>query len=423
MNMDLTEVVEALNLTGDISRLNRDWELSSKAFKENGIFFLQPDYIWETARYLRLDEEIVRPILDAAAILRGSVSLQRLAWHCYFLLFETEGYPESDISAWPSLNAGMHEYSGLFQAVVCLSGIRKIRAFYDKKAIPPEIIVETYADLELWMREYRKKHGVWGFDQLGWLTRHLSGRLYRLGRLQFIPGEFTGKVSVFRSSGTGKLAVLSESGVVFREDGMVDGTNGIFDEKARWEASFTAGEKAFRGNPITPAGLALRQNADLSAQEWVPVLARGDVMLDVHIPAGEKLKHEACLKSYDRAMDFFHRYFPEIHFKGFMCESWLLGAQLKRLLPDSSNIVAFQSDYFRYPIRSDAGETLGRVFDEPADDFSRLPRDTPLRAAIVDDLLSGHQVSSGAGFILASMPQDQCRNDLRDIDKEERGTV
>lgn len=85
-----------------------------------------------------------------------------------------------------------------------------------------------------------------------------------------------------------------------------------------------------------------------------------------------------------------------------MCASWLLDDQLRRLPPPASNIVAFQSDYFLYPVRSDDGETIAKVFGAPLDDLSKAPEDTPLRRAIVKHLLSGRHMRSGASFILIS---------------------
>lgn len=405
MNMDLLKTAEALGITGDVSPLDRNWEQSRGSYSEGDVFFLKPGYILDMVQYLKLCEEIVRPIIDAAALISGSRELQRLAWHCHYLLFEADG-PRPNISAWPSLSASMHELSGLFQAVLCLSGVKKARSFYETNAIPANIIIDTYLDLEIWMRDYKAKHGVWGLDKLGWLLNHLSGRLYRLGRLQFIPGEFSGRIKVFRSSKTGKLAVLSEEGVTFRADGQVDGTNGIFDEENRWTSSFTAADGIFSGNPVIPSGCASNKTVELSREEWAPVLSEGDTVLDVHIPAGGKMDHDACMESYRSAIAFFGKYFPGIPFKGFACTSWLLDHQLESLISPASNIVKFQKDFYLYPILANDFQTFERVFGEKPTDLSKAPRNTPLQAAILDYVLSGHHMRSGAGFILTSMLED-----------------
>ena len=68
---------------------------------------------------------------------------------------------------------------------------------------------------------------------------------------------------------------------------------------------------------------------------------KGDNVLEVHIPAGEKLSLEECKLSFAKARDFFKKYFPDFDFKYITCHSWLLDDELKKYLPENSNILAF----------------------------------------------------------------------------------
>ena len=67
----------------------------------------------------------------------------------------------------------------------------------------------------------------------------------------------------------------------------------------------------------------------------------GDAVLDVHIPSDGKLTPEECYRSFDKAREFFPKYFPEHKFKCFTCHSWLLDDTLKKYLPSDSNIIKF----------------------------------------------------------------------------------
>lgn len=54
-----------------------------------------------------------------------------------------------------------------------------------KKHIPQEIIDDTLADIVTWTNTWSSINGSLFLKELSWLFRHLNGKLYRLGRLQF----------------------------------------------------------------------------------------------------------------------------------------------------------------------------------------------------------------------------------------------
>ena len=51
--------------------------------------------------------------------------------------------------------------------------------------ITPEVSAASLADVGLQLRINRRVHGRFGLDTWGWLTLHMAGNLFRLGRLQF----------------------------------------------------------------------------------------------------------------------------------------------------------------------------------------------------------------------------------------------
>ncbi len=68
-------------------------------------------------------------------------------------------------------------------------------------------------------------------------------------------------------------------------------------------------------------------------------------MLSVHIMYGQDLSPSACLNSFDRALHFFDRHFPDQDFEYFYCQSWLLYPPLKEVLGEKSRIRQFM-DFF-----------------------------------------------------------------------------
>ena len=66
-----------------------------------------------------------------------------------------------------------------------------------------------------------------------------------------------------------------------------------------------------------------------------------DWVLDVHIPESGPLTPAAVGDSFDSAMTFFARHFPDQPVRTAVCESWLLDPYLAEHLPPTSNVVAF----------------------------------------------------------------------------------
>lgn len=58
-----------------------------------------------------------------------------------------------------------------------------------KRGIPKYITTQTLKDINLWIHNYFVQYNKLGIEQspaqLGWLTRHYTGRIFRIGRLQF----------------------------------------------------------------------------------------------------------------------------------------------------------------------------------------------------------------------------------------------
>lgn len=73
-----------------------------------------------------------------------------------------------------------------------------------------------------------------------------------------------------------------------------------------------------------------------------------DKIILVHIPGDRKLDINACKKSFSMAEVFFSRYFPDFHYKCFVCGSWLLDKGLDKFLKENSNIKLFRQLFVHY---------------------------------------------------------------------------
>lgn len=308
---------------------------------------------------------------------------------------------EDLLSNWPSLESSLGELSQMFAVVVFTSGLDSIRDFYRAKGIPEQILVDTLDDLLRWIQAFHRKHGKYGLGELSWLYHHFTGKLFRLGRLQFEPIPFPSNIIVYRNHLNGNTMVFSKDGIRYRSDGQVDGTSDIYDEEGAWISRLEKKNGKIYGNPISSNGSCSRQITVISENEWKIVLDEKDPVLNVHIPEGSRLDHEQCVKSYNEALAFFKKYFPETDYKAFVCYSWLLDVQLKDILPGESNIAQFLDDFVVFPVDSPReAQVYERVFGKYTDTPADLPENTLLQKSIKKYIVEGNCMRNGAGFIL-----------------------
>lgn len=56
---------------------------------------------------------------------------------------------------------------------------------YRNMQIPEKILLDTLSDIVIWAKVHYDIHGSLGLSETSWLKRHLTMKLFRLGRLQF----------------------------------------------------------------------------------------------------------------------------------------------------------------------------------------------------------------------------------------------
>ena len=399
----LEQVLASLGIDLIPDGWNENWRASQAVYPAGQIFFLQEAYYREANEVFGFPDDLSELFLETLARIRASDALRRLVWHAHHALFRDGVEDDSAFcKSWPSFDQSMGELAPMVQGIVAVSGLTRMRRFYADKGIAERILVDTASDVRLNMQDYRHKHGQWGLELLDWEILSLTGRLFRLGRLQFCCRTFRRELEAYRSRKTGKDLVLSGDGVMYRPDGLLDGTSGIDAGAEAWRSTILTQGEVVTGNPLSPDGRCERQTVRLALEEWQRVLAKGDPILEVHIQEGESLTPELCQDSYDQALAFFQEYFPDKSFHAFTCESWLLGVPLQHILPHSSNILAFQRSFQLYQaILTPAGDDFYQyVFYVKPDDLTTAPRNTSLRRAILDYLLAGNRMREGGGFIL-----------------------
>ncbi len=371
-----------------------------------GLNFLKDNFIIQANSMLKLPEEAISAFIKSYKIIRNNQSLCKLLLNNNLALFDgeikvgKERQQPKETFELPYIEQEMGKLAGMYPAVLLLSGLDRLMKFYKRRSIPQNIIVDTLNDIDIWMKDYYDKHGVWGLDEFWWLCNHFSGKLFRLGRLQFMHEKFSGGLMAFRNIQTSKVIALSEEGIRYRSDGQVDGTNGIYDREGSWISKLLINKDGIKGNPISPFAFAKSDFIELDTQQWVQVLSKGSPILETHIPAGEKLSHEACGESFKMSVEFFTKYFPELNFDGYVSSSWLFDSQLQKILLPSSNIVKFQREFYLYPLKASDFQTFERVFGGKLDNVKSLKAKSSLQKAILDYINEGNHMRQTAMFLL-----------------------
>ncbi len=396
-------VKEALGLPEQAECWRATWSATQAAYEKEGPTFLDVKAVRAACEFVRMSDEPQEAIEVHRAAFDDNAALKRLAFHCAFLFHRHEEKGLDKHTQWPMLPEALGPVAHLFYAYVLLAGIDPLRFLHHRTGVPYEITVDTLQDIERWMTEYKRRHGVWGFSEMNWLEAHFEGRLYELGRLQFEIRRYRYNYHFFRDTIEDRVVAFAPEGERFRTDGQVDGVNGIREEEA-WEAHYHVGHKIIRGNPVTPNGRAIREMVSLPTVQWEPVLKPGAPSLGVFIPEGESITPEACNEAFVRANGFFAMYFPDHEFKCFETDTWLLDHQLESHLPPDSNIIRFMRNFYVLPSpdASDA-QLLDRVFHGQFTGIESAPRETTLQRAIVEHMAHGGHWRTALGVIF---PED-----------------
>ena len=71
-------------------------------------------------------------------------------------------------------------------AIATLMAIPSMLERHRLQGITDDMSVATAADIALWISDHHRRHGTWGLSEADWIRHHIAGKLFRIGRLQFM---------------------------------------------------------------------------------------------------------------------------------------------------------------------------------------------------------------------------------------------
>lgn len=374
----------------------------------SGPGFLDERQIGECRAFCGLPPALDAPLLAAAARISGNDALRTLGWTLYWLVFASPN--GTAVGDWSAIEEALGDEAGLFTLLIALGMVPLTRAWHRQLGVPEAVTRDTCRQVSCFCGNHERgrggRPGIY-FRQLLWLRHYTrDNRYFRLGRFEYWGKPFSGGVVAYRRRDTNQVLALAEDGTRFDGDGFVDGIGGQFDEKNGWTATLVESDACVRGFPISPRGRAERRAVALDRNEWDRVLAAGDRILEMHIPAGGGMTPEACAASLRQAVAFFAQHFPDERPVAISTRSWIVNPQLEEILPADSNLVAFLRELYLYPVPSNGQDGLWFIFLQTPFDPSSAPRQTQMQRAILEFIEAGGVWHNGGMFILTvDVPQ------------------
>ncbi|MGO4590862.1 acyltransferase domain-containing protein [Paenarthrobacter sp. 2TAF44] len=89
------------------------------------------------------------------------------------------------LGTFPAESSSPHHFGETVWIEALLRFAPSVHAYHLELGISADVSAATLADVGLQLRINRRVHGHFGLETWSWLTLHMAGNLFRLGRLQF----------------------------------------------------------------------------------------------------------------------------------------------------------------------------------------------------------------------------------------------
>lgn len=196
---------------------------------------------------------------------------------------------------------------------------------YKEKGVPDCIIFDTFRDVSLRAGLYYRRTGDVGIsrEDVIWFRHIMNVKIFKIGVLQFQPFKMI-----------------------------------YLDEETIGEPYMTFQEEQKRALP-----------------DGAPVI-------NCHIQHVASLEYQAVGQSLQKAWEFFRTYDPDIHFRAFLCGSWLLYPPMTKRLDSVSRIRQFAERFKIIGSCKDSRQAMENLFEDG--ERRVLPRMTTLQQMAVD---------------------------------------
>jgi len=393
--MTIDKIFHDLKIENHKDLLGFEWLNSEDSYPGTDLPFLSKDFIHIYSRQAGLSQETIDYLCcRLIPLVKSNPALARFMWHQHYLMNICVSPCRPDAGGFPQMEHLLGTDGYTYNLMLALAGYPAAGEIYKNLCIPEKIRNETFADLRIWCDFFKQTSGVVGITPgiLSWSLLYLKGKLFQLGRLQFMPGIFRENIIVLRNMKTGNVQAFATDKISYDATGLIVNKS---EEK----------ESQIIGNPISPDGYIAPPKQTISLYDWFPIVKPGDTILDIHIPASGPMTIDACANSIKQAALFFPQHWPQYtDIKCFVCRSWLFDPQLKNILSPESNIVKFQHEFYCFPVihENSHDSAIWHIWGDVSQYASvkDYPQDTSLQKAFVSFMLNNGRFRCGGGFFL-----------------------
>ena len=387
----MTKKFQALGVDVIPAEMEGIYQAALAEFARDGAFFLQEEYLRDVQQRCHAFPRTLERVLSEAAALREKPT------EALYALFLCRAMEDRALFKRHLPVFDFTKCSPFLPFLCLVPSIVRTHEDLTRRGVPADVVAATVGQYEECLFVYKER-----FDDLGLNKRyfdHLQGyvdlKYMNVGRLRY---AFTSLKNVYllKNKKSGKRVAFLENSPM-NDLGMHRDTpplrEGGFDAFFREEGDF------YVGTPVGENGRCKSEIVHLPKTEWEILLRPGDTVLDAHIPGHAPLSEELCAASYARARKLFAKHFPEINAKGFHCRSWTMSPELCEVVKPGSNLLTFQSAYWRYPVPTKGEDVLNFVFQLRYTCYADLPEDTSLQRALKARYLNGGRLYEYGGVI------------------------
>lgn len=393
MNADM--LFQKLNLSNPPLEWVQGFDAAQNAMTENPSRFSK-EVLIHRASEGHFPQKQLNELSHYLDFLHSKKDLLLFAHVLFECLFDAPADTAPNIGGWQLPALSETPYKGLLWTVVFLAGFPVFLARTEKFGIVEEQTKLFWQSFVRQTARGKRKYERYGLSDylVCWQYLYYIPRLFTLGRLQFEIAPFKGVFSVWQHKETGAQVPLSTDDIQYDKEGILCGE----DASPAITTFFKKTKRDVTGLPFDEMGRLTCTPVILPLAEYGQVLAPGDDAVSVHIPAGGKLSPAEVADSFERARKFFAKFFPQIAFKAFVCESWLLDTNLRQLLPATSNILAFQNEFRVVTLAEDDVSLFMFIFDTEKKPLNELLPTTPFQQSILNHVKNGGEIHFGTGI-------------------------
>ena len=212
------------------------------------------------------------------------------------------------------------------------------------KKPPKDLNEENINSFRAYTQNCYNVNGYWGINEWHWNMLGSGGCMFMFGILKFVPSVFTGDFPII-TNGREFVSLAGGEFFVGKEGELVN-----CEEKAVGKTSFYEDETKYVGNVISKKGVVSLEKTEFSKSEWRYFLRGGDHTIDIHIPAKVEYTPERFKEAFKQALEFYAKYYPDHKTKAFACFSWILSAQLPKVMGAESNILKVNDKLHLLPV-------------------------------------------------------------------------